>query len=86
MAKTDTVSSVIENDLMRRIQALRLDPDSGILSMSAVVRQALVRGVAQLEYERSIGHGIHLAPLRFESVPVSITEDPHLPDDPARGA
>lgn len=67
MAKgsTITVSSVLPVDLAPRIQALRIEGPN-IFSASTVLKAAILRGIAQLEAERSMGRSIVDEPLPVE--------------------
>lgn len=64
MAKTSsgvTVSAVVPADLAPRIQALRVEGPN-IFSASTVLRAAILRGIIQLERERSEGRSILAEP------------------------
>ena len=58
-----TVQAVLPADLAPRIQALRIEGPN-IFSVSTVIREAIRRGLVQLELERSLGRSIGSEPLQ----------------------
>lgn len=57
-----TVQAVLPADLGPRIQALRIEGPN-IYSVSTVVREAIRRGLVQLELERAMGRSVIADPL-----------------------
>lgn len=61
-APSFTIQAVLPADLGPRIQALRIEGPH-IYSASAVIREAIRRGLVQLELERSLGRSVMADPL-----------------------
>lgn len=57
-----TVSAVVDPSIAERIRVLRVEGPN-IYTSSAVLRAAIIRGIAQLEHERSLGRTIMDDPL-----------------------
>jgi hypothetical protein len=62
-APSFTVQAVLPAELGPRIQALRIEGPN-IFSVSTVIREAIRRGLAQLELERSLGRSLASDPSR----------------------